>query len=140
MFTLRNTLFIVLAAFTLSITQAQDNQNTHKTKNTLLSKTQIQKDESPIDFHRHHRRLSSTYSGFVIELINVERPLPRNDQLFDQFGSVYYDQLDDYRYSYLILANFSTKKAVRNFLAKMVMPRAPQAKVYLYKEGKRKVM
>ena len=97
------------------------------------------KEEIP-DYYRHHNKLSSNYEGYVIELTTSYLPLKRNYFLFEQFGSVFYDKLEDGGYSYCILANFSSKKSVERFLEIIILPKVPEARLVEYKKGKRKVM
>ncbi len=98
-----------------------------------------QKEEIP-DYYRHHNKLSSNYEGYVIELTTSRLPLKRNHSLFDQFGSIFYDKLKNGGYSYCILANFSSKKSVEHFLETIVLPKATEAKLVEYKNGKRKYL
>ena len=97
------------------------------------------KEEVP-DYYRHHKKISSSYEGFAIELTSSALPLKRNYFLFDQFGSVYYEKLDDGAYSYCIKANFSSKKSVERFLETIILPKAPEAKLVEYRKGKRKYL
>jgi hypothetical protein len=97
------------------------------------------KEEIP-DYYRHHKRMSSNYEGFAIELTTSSLPLKRNYILFDQFGSVYYDQLEKGGYSYCIQANFSSKKSVERFFETVILPKAPEAKLIEYRKGKRKYL
>ena len=76
----------------------------------------------------------------MIELTTSYLPLKRNYFLFEQFGSVFYDKLEDGGYSYCILANFSSKKSVERFLEIIILPKVPEARLVEYKKGKRKVM
>lgn len=103
--------------------------------------TNTQKDfypkKMPIYF-RHHRKLSLTYSGIVLELTTSDLPLKRNNQLFKQFGNVHYDKLDNGDYAYCILTSFSDLKKAKDYLQAMILPRAPMAKVVKYQLGRRK--
>ncbi len=98
-----------------------------------------QKEEIP-DYYRHHKKLSSIYEGYVIELTTSDLPLKRNYFLFDQFGNVHYDKLKKGGYSYCIMANFSSKKSVEHFMETIILPKAPEAKLIEYKKGKRKYL
>ena len=92
------------------------------------------------DYYRHHKKMSSQYEGFAIELTTSGLPLKRNYFLFEQFGSVFYDQLEKGGYSYCIIANFSSRKSVERFLELIILPKAPEAKLIEYKNGKRKYL
>ena len=92
------------------------------------------------DYYRHHKKLSSNYEGYAIELTTSNLPLKRNYFLFDQFGNVFYDKLEGGNYTYCILANFSSKKSVELFLETIILPKAVEAKLIEYKNGKRKYL
>jgi len=97
------------------------------------------KEEIP-DYYRHHNKMSSNYEGYAIELTTSTLPLKRNYFLFDQFGSIFYDKLNDGAYTYCIQANFSSKKSVERFLETIILPKAPEARLVEYKNGKRKYL
>jgi hypothetical protein len=98
-----------------------------------------QKEEIP-DYYRHHKKLPSNYEGYAIELTTSALPLKRNYFLFDQFGNVFYDKLEEGGYSYCILANFSSKKSVERFLELIILPKATEARLLEFKKGKRKYL
>ena len=90
-------------------------------------------------YYRHHKRLSATFSGYAIELVVSEKPLRRDAELFDQFGNIYYKQLDTGAYAYyILLPSFRKKKAMKTYLMNNVRPRAPQAQLVAYSGGIRK--
>jgi len=89
------------------------------------------------DFYRHHKRLPKTFEGFVIELTTSDFPLNRDYHLFEQFGEVYYEQVQGTGYAYLIVADFSSKKSIEQYVKNVVIHKAPEAKVFEYKKGKR---
>ena len=97
------------------------------------------KEEIP-DYYRHHKKMYSNYEGYAIELTTSMLPLKRNYFLFDQFGSVHYEKLENGEYSYCIQAKFSTKKSVERFLELIILPKAPEARLVEYKNGKRRYM
>lgn len=98
----------------------------------------ISKSDISTEHFRHHRQLSSNYSGQFIQLTISDRPLPRTYELFRQFGKVYYDQLEDGRYAYGLKVEFTNKKAMKKFLDQVVRPRAKDACLVSYKKGFRK--
>jgi len=93
---------------------------------------------SKTKYYRHHKKLSVTHSGIVLELITSDLPLRRDAPLFKQFGNVYYDQLDEGGYAYCILTNFSKLKPAKAYLQQMILPHAPTARVVKYQLGRRK--
>lgn len=89
------------------------------------------------DFYRHHKRLPVTFEGYVIELTTSDFPLNRDYHLFEQFGKVYYDQVPGEGYSYIILIDFSSKKAIEEYIGNIVIHKAPEARLFEYKKGSR---
>lgn len=92
------------------------------------------------NYFRHHKKLSVTHSGIVLELITSDLPLKRNHPLFKQFGRVYYDVLEDGGYAYCILTDFEDLDKAKNYLKRMIVHRAPAAKVVKYQLGRRKIV
>ncbi|MFK7980170.1 MAG: hypothetical protein AB8G86_09335 [Saprospiraceae bacterium] len=88
--------------------------------------------------YRHHKKLSVTHSGIVLELITSDLPLKRDFKLFQQFGNIYYDVLNGGGYAYCILTNFNKLKKAKAYLQQMILPHAPTAKVVKYQLGRRK--
>ena len=122
--------------------QAQQNDVfiTHiSEKATTSANTQqnIYSNKTP-SYYRHHKRMSVTYSGIALELITSDRPLKRDHPLFHQFGNVQYDQLDEGGYAYCILTDFDDIRKAYKYLRKMIIHRAPEAKVVKYHMGRRK--
>ncbi len=87
--------------------------------------------------YRHHKALPDTFAGTVIELTTSDFPLERDYPLFKQFGQVYYDRITGVGYSYCIVANFSSEKSLKKYLDQVIIPKAPEAKLISYKNGKR---
>lgn len=115
-------------------TQGQDdNEAKEPVKKAKVAKNTIK------DFYRHHKRLPVTFEGYAIELTTSDFPLNRDYHLFEQFGKVYYDQVEDQGYSYLILADFSSRKAIEQYIGQVVIHKAPEARIVDYKKGKRNI-
>ncbi|MEM1322831.1 MAG: hypothetical protein AAGG75_21375 [Bacteroidota bacterium] len=89
-------------------------------------------------YYRHHKALPATFSGYLIELTRSDRPLKRSHEVLQQFGKVFYDQLDDGTYSYCIVFNFKQRKAAEHFLEQVIRPKAADARIVHYKKGIRK--
>ena len=62
----------------------------------------------------------------------------KTNPLFRQFGNVFYEKLPEGGYSYLIMANFSSKEAGLEFVKNVVKPKAEKAKLIQYSDGNRK--
>ncbi len=115
-----------------------DDPTPPKTETEVRSRTKKSKRSTKIDVYRHHRAMPAGYDGYVVELILAERPLARNHQLFNQFGSVYYDLTPEGKYAYCLLVDFSRRSALEQYVKKMIIHRAPEARVVEYRDGKRK--
>lgn len=88
----------------------------------------------------HHKKLSASFSGHMIELIQSEVPLSRSYPLFNHFGNIYYSKMRNGEYSYTVEVKFATRKEMRKFLNNVVKPNAPDARLIFYRTGKRKVL
>ncbi|MFK8102637.1 MAG: hypothetical protein AB8G15_08930 [Saprospiraceae bacterium] len=106
--------------------------------NTTTNTTTTKPAKKIAAYYRQHEKLPTQFSGLAIELTTSDLPLRRDYFLFKRFGNVYYHRLTAGGYSYCILPNFSSKKAVEHFLETVVIHRAPEAKLIKYKKGKRK--
>ncbi len=84
------------------------------------------------------QRLSTIYTGYAIELANSNLPIDRYHPIFRQFGNVQYEKLPEGKYTYLITGDFSSDKAALEFLERIIKPRVPGAKLFYYKQGRRK--
>ncbi|MFK7936426.1 MAG: hypothetical protein AB8G22_23125 [Saprospiraceae bacterium] len=90
-------------------------------------------------YGQFHKRLPADYNGYIIELLQTERPLARDHIIFQQFGKIFYDKLTDGQYGYCILAqNFTSVESLERYVESMVIHRAPTAAVVEYKNGKRR--
>lgn len=90
-------------------------------------------------YARTAKKLSAAFEGFAIELAATDFPLSRENALFRQFGRVFFERGEDGKYHYLILAqNFSSKKAVEDFIGQIIKKRAPEAVAVEFRQGKRK--
>ena len=87
-------------------------------------------------YYRQHKKLPSFFTGYVIELTTSDLPLRRDYVLFEKFGNVMIDQLEEGGFSYVI-EGFKNEKAATSFLNNIVIHNASEAKVILYEKGKR---
>jgi len=101
--------------------------------------SRVEKEAVPHRFG-HHKKLSASFSGHLIELIQSEVPLNRDYAVFNHFGNIHYSKLKDGAYSYTIEVKFATRKEMRKFLNNVVKPNAPDARLVYYRTGKRKVL
>lgn len=91
-------------------------------------------------YFRHHKLLEHDFTGNVIELLQSNVRLERNFPLFEHFGNIHVQKLEDGKYSYCIIADFKKPDSLKKFVKEVIIPHAPQAKAVKYKRGKRKKM
>ena len=121
---------------------AQSAASKHAAVRASSSKTHSATEEQQnlTTYLRTGKRLPALYSGYVIELDLAVYPLDRKNPLFRQFGNVFFDKLPEGGYSYCIMANFSSVQAIEQYVEKMILHRAPEARVIEYRNGKRKLL
>lgn len=105
----------------------------------LTPKGNKEAEEIP-SYFRYHKSLDKAFSGYVIELLQSDVKLKRNFPLFERFGNVYMQELENGKYSYCIIANFKKSKSLKIFVNEVIIPHAPEARALKYKRGKRKKM
>lgn len=133
---------ILCLSVSLSALQAQENDFiAFHSPNNITSKIQHQQPSSTKTRtyqYRHHKKLAVTHSGIVLELVTSDLPLKRDFPLFQRFGNIYYDRLDEGGYAYCILTDFDKLKQAKAYLRQMILPHAPTARVVKYQLGRRK--
>jgi hypothetical protein len=91
-------------------------------------------------YFRHHKSFDNEFTGSVIELLQSDVKLKRNFPLFERFGNIHVKQLENGKYSYCIIANFTNSDNLKIFVNEVIIPHAPKAKALKYRRGKRKKM
>jgi len=86
----------------------------------------------------HPNKIPQTFTGYAIEIATTRYPLRNSENIFRQFGNIFYQKLREGGYSYLIKVNFSSEDSAWSFIDSVVLPKAPGAILYQYKEGHRK--
>ena len=104
-----------------------------------LSDATEMRPDPPRKNYRFHRRLPAAYHGYVIEIAASNYPLPRDYEVFGQFGRVYYDKVRRGGYSYVIIPELRTRKEIERFFETVIKPRVPEARLIRYKHGMRKI-
>jgi hypothetical protein len=80
-------------------------------------------------------KLLKDFTGYKIELITVyNKSLPLTDDLFKVFGGLSFKEKSENSTTYY-LGKFPTKKALEDYLAKVVQPRFPKAKGVKLEKG-----
>ncbi|MCU0345984.1 MAG: hypothetical protein MUC59_03505 [Saprospiraceae bacterium] len=87
-----------------------------------------------------HKKFPQLFTGWAIEIAMATYPMDKSNPLFRQFGNVMYEKLPEGGYSYLIMANFSSKDAALKFVQTVVRPKSEHAQLIQFTEGKRKVV
>lgn len=91
-------------------------------------------DQKEIEFVRKPKILTQYYTGYKIELMTVyNKSLTLEDDLFKTFGGLTFVKEDNKTVYYL--GDFKTKKALEDFLQKVVISRFPDAKGVKFAEG-----
>ena len=106
-----------------------------KSEKKVATKT---KSSTKTSSYAYTKRIPALYSGYVIELTTSELPLTRDYEAFKSFGKIYHDKTQQGYYSYVIIADFNKKESVEDYIKNIVAHRIPDAKIILYKNGKRK--
>jgi hypothetical protein len=89
---------------------------------------------------RSHKRFPALFDGLAIEIATSTYPMDKTNTIFRQFGNVLYEKLPEGGYSYLIMANFSSKEAALDFVKNVVKPKAEKARLIQFSDGNRKVI
>ena len=92
--------------------------------------------KNSIEYMRRPKALIEDYTGYKIELMTVyNKSLALTDQLFKTFGGLTYRHKTEHSTTYY-LGDFQNKKALEDYLNKVVLPRFPEAKGVKFNEGK----
>jgi len=136
---------ILLTAILIGLsgmTFAQTGTSNYSSKFVSLKsgKTETEQPKSSTNTYAYAytKRISALYSGYVIELTTSELPLTRDYEVFKNFGKIYHDKTAEGYYSYVIIADFNKRDSVEDYVKNIVAHRIPDAKIILYKNGKRK--
>lgn len=88
-----------------------------------------------------HKKLPVTFSGYLIEVAVSNFPLPNEYPVFRQYGQLHYDKLERTGgYSYGIISEFSSKKAMLRYFHEIVRPNVADARLIRYRKGIREVV
>ena len=133
---------IVALNFSLSFAQQELAMNIEdKKKGAFHEDITIEEEdlkETIPHYYRQQKKLATFFTGVAIELTTSDLPLYRDYVLFERFGNVMMAPLKNGGFSYVI-TGFRNEKAAKSFLKSIVIHSAPEAKVIVYKRGKRKV-
>ncbi len=78
---------------------------------------------------RSAKRLDTGYTGFLVELLTVPRPLKSNHHLFSLFGNIYYQKVPKKGYVYYIPLGFKHQKSAQHYVEQTILPKVPKARL-----------
>jgi hypothetical protein len=138
-------LVISMAMAQVALAQVQstpifESETAYVAPETVKTKAASTPIASPATPYRFHKKLQQLHSGYAIEVAASNFPLERNHPIFRQFGNVHYDKLAEGGYSYLVLANFDSDESALHFMQTIIQPKANEARLFLYKDGNRKII
>ena len=135
----KNLLTAVLIGLSfMMFAQTEAAQYSRKFVSIKAEKKTTRKPASSTRTYAYTKRIPALYSGYVVELTTSELPLKKDYDAFKSFGKIYHDKTQKGYYSYVIMADFNKKESVEDYIKNIVAHRIPDAKVILYKNGKRK--
>lgn len=80
--------------------------------------------------------IPKNYSGFKIEILTTDEPLPSNHDIFYQHGKICLEKMGNNKYAYT-LGRFDNADDATIFLQDFLEQRYPKAKVVEYEKGER---
>ncbi|MEZ5044420.1 MAG: OmpA family protein [Saprospiraceae bacterium] len=80
--------------------------------------------------------IPASYVGFKIEILSSTTYLDKDHKLFDQYNNVYFEQVSDSKYAYLI-GHFKQKEDAQLYVDALLANEYPEANVVQFVNGKR---
>lgn len=80
--------------------------------------------------------IPKSYTGFKIEILNTEEPLPAAHDIFFHHGNLSLEELGKKEFSYT-LGSFTSRDEAMVFMQDFLLKRYPEAKVVEYEAGER---
>lgn len=84
----------------------------------------------------HGAKAITNESGFYIQLSITTEALDKTHSIFQEFGNLKVQEMEDSIFCYLI-GNFTTEAAAQNFLKNVILARYPDAIIVELKKGER---
>lgn len=81
--------------------------------------------------------IKDAYVGYKIEILSASTYLDKNHKLFDQYKNVYFQQVSETHFSYLI-GHFKERDDAQLYVDALLANEYPQAKVVGFEEGRRR--
>lgn len=85
-------------------------------------------------FYRKAKPITSSLTGYMIQIKTSMECLDKNDPIFAEFGNIMVEKTLNPNYAYLI-GTFKTKEGVQQHLDTVINNRYPDAKIVEYKKG-----
>ena len=86
--------------------------------------------------YRQLAKIPKGFTGYKIEIQNVEKPLPSDHDIFFQHGNLAMEKVSETEYSYT-LGTFNDMDTASIFMQDFLLQRYPNARVIEYQEGER---
>lgn len=86
--------------------------------------------------HYDFLNIKEAYIGYKIEILSASTYLDKDHKLFDQYKNVYFQQVSDTHFSYLI-GHFKEQEDAQLYVDALLANEYPQAKVIGFQDGKR---
>lgn len=80
--------------------------------------------------------IQGSYTGFKIAILSSTTYLDKDHKLFDQYNNVYFEQVSDNKYAYMI-GHFKQKEDAQLYVDALLANEYPEAKVVQFVNGKR---
>ncbi len=123
---------------------AKPNTNVDKglditSKNSTRSIRSIKKANANIAVFKKATKIEKDFTGYKIELIQVFEQVDFAHGIYQQFGDLSIQNVEEGAFNYAYFTGqFGDKKVAQDFLEAMIVSRYPGAKVVRFKNGKRK--
>ncbi len=107
-----------------------------------VAQTETLKDSKPKEKpktsgeHYDFLDIKHSYVGYKIEILSASSYLDKDHKLFDQYKNVYFQQVSDTHFSYLI-GHFKEQEDAQLYVDALLANEYPQAKVVGFEDGKR---
>lgn len=106
------------------------------TVSQVESTTKKKEEKQAAGDHYAFLEIKASYVGYKIEILSASTYLDKDHKLFDQYKNVYFQQVNDTQFSYMI-GHFKEKDDAQLYVDALLANEYPQAKVVAFQQGKR---
>ena len=137
---------IMFISFNQTFAQNGMNRSIGQTKTTETKKVKVgafgeiiemKNDNLKNKLYFHAAKEITKETGFFIQLISTQEILEKENEIFQDFGSVLVERTLNPKYCYFI-GGFETRVAANTFVSKVILDRYPNAVVVEFENGQRK--